>query len=114
VSERERTPVTQTPSGRSLGGNTDCKIGEQTQVRSVGPKANNDTMSAPMDDQLDAPSAFGLELEELRELMKLRKAEGYETIQTKYGGVMEMCKKLYTSANEGTLALTVKTTTSKI
>ncbi|WAR25426.1 AT2B3-like protein [Mya arenaria] len=55
-----------------------------------------------IDDGMDGPpSQFGLELDELRELMKIRKAEGYETVQTKYGGVMEMCKKLYTSANEG-------------
>lgn len=49
------------------------------------------------------PLEYGLTLEELRDLMELRKGEAYETIQTKYNGVLEMCKKLYTSSNEGML-----------
>lgn len=44
---------------------------------------------------------YGLTVDELRELMELRGHEAYEMIQTKYGGVMEMCKKLFTSPNEG-------------
>ncbi|XP_064604968.1 plasma membrane calcium-transporting ATPase 2-like isoform X2 [Liolophura sinensis] len=47
------------------------------------------------------PAEYGLSVKELRELMELRGREGYERIQTKYGGVLEMCKKLYTSPNEG-------------
>lgn len=47
------------------------------------------------------PAEYGLTLEELRDLMELRKGEAYETVQTKYNGVLEMCKKLYTSSNEG-------------
>lgn len=54
------------------------------------------------DDQIDGhPPQYGLTLEELRDLMEQRKHEAYETIQTKYNGVLEMCKKLYTSSNEG-------------
>lgn len=47
------------------------------------------------------PAEYGLSLEELRELMEHRKHEAYVYIQDKYNGVLEMCKKLYTSANEG-------------
>lgn len=52
---------------------------------------------------VDGPAAitFGVRLEELRELMEHRGREAYELIQNKYGGVLEMCKKLYTSPNEG-------------
>ena len=53
-------------------------------------------------DQIDGrPTEYGLKLEELRELQESRGHEAYEIIQTRYGGVMEMCKKLYTSPNEG-------------
>lgn len=59
-------------------------------------------MNNMAEDQIDGhPLDFGLSLEELRDLMELRKGEAYETIQTKYNGVLEMCKKLYTSSNEG-------------
>jgi len=54
------------------------------------------------EDQIDGrPPTYGLTVTELRELMELRGHEAYEVIQTKYGGVAEMCRKLYTSANEG-------------
>ncbi|XP_053377500.1 plasma membrane calcium-transporting ATPase 2-like isoform X3 [Mercenaria mercenaria] len=57
---------------------------------------------ATNEDMIDGrPMEYGLSLEELRELMEHRKHEAYETIQTRYNGVMEMCKKLYTSSNEG-------------
>ncbi|KAL5013629.1 hypothetical protein ScPMuIL_007899 [Solemya velum] len=54
-------------------------------------------------DMVDGPAAvdFGISLEELRELMEHRGREAYELIQNKYGGVLEMCKKIFTSPNEG-------------
>ncbi|XP_052212099.1 plasma membrane calcium-transporting ATPase 4-like [Dreissena polymorpha] len=59
-------------------------------------------MAANEGEQVDAVrSTFGLTVLELRELMKLRKEEGFDTVTTQFGGVTEMCKKLYTSANEG-------------
>ena len=44
---------------------------------------------------------FGCTLKELRELMELRGAEAYQKIQQQYGGVLELCKRLYTSPTEG-------------
>ena len=44
---------------------------------------------------------FGMSLSELRELMKEHKAEALEIIINKYGGVLEICKKLKTSPTEG-------------
>ena len=52
-------------------------------------------LSRPADGQ------YGIGLMDLRTLMEKRKKEGYDAIQEKYGGVVEMCKKLYTSPNEG-------------
>jgi Ca2+ transporting ATPase len=61
---------------------------------------------ATNEDMIDGrPVEYGLTLEELRELMEHRKHEAYETIQTRYNGVLEMCKKLYTSSNEGKFQL---------
>ena len=47
------------------------------------------------------PKSFGVALEELRVLMEHRGHEGYQKIQNDHGGVLELCKKLYTSPNEG-------------
>ena len=47
------------------------------------------------------PHKFGVGLTELRVLMESRGHEGYTKLQTDYGGVLELCKKLYTSPNEG-------------
>ncbi|KAJ8302062.1 hypothetical protein KUTeg_021049 [Tegillarca granosa] len=44
---------------------------------------------------------YGLQLMELRELMEHRGHEAYNIIVTKYGSVIEMCNKLFTSQNEG-------------
>lgn len=44
---------------------------------------------------------YGLQLMELRELMEHRGHEAYNIIVTKYGSVIEMCNKLFTSPNEG-------------
>ncbi|XP_067683198.1 plasma membrane calcium-transporting ATPase 2-like isoform X2 [Haliotis asinina] len=58
-------------------------------------------MAAPADTIDGRPAEYGLSLKELRELMEHRGAEGYELMITKYNGVTEMCRKLYTSPNEG-------------
>ncbi|XP_076447724.1 plasma membrane calcium-transporting ATPase 2-like isoform X3 [Babylonia areolata] len=56
-------------------------------------------MTAAMEGQGGAQ--FGLTLQELRELMEHRGSEALNLINTKYGGVLEMCKKLKTSPTEG-------------
>ena len=58
-------------------------------------------MAAPKEMVDGRPAEYGIQLKELRDLMKLRGDEAYEFIQTTYGGVLEVCKKLYTSPNEG-------------
>jgi len=44
---------------------------------------------------------FGVTLSELRELMELRGHDAYQRIQSQHGGVLELCKRLYTSPTEG-------------
>lgn len=46
------------------------------------------------------PAQYGLSLKQLREVMELRGREGVEQVR-QYGGVQEICKKLYTSPTEG-------------
>lgn len=46
------------------------------------------------------PAQYGISLKNLRELMEHRGREGIILIQEQ-GGVQELCKKLYTSPNEG-------------
>ncbi|XP_014482520.1 PREDICTED: plasma membrane calcium-transporting ATPase 2 isoform X5 [Dinoponera quadriceps] len=46
------------------------------------------------------PAQYGVTLKQLRELMELRGREGVNKING-YGGVQEICKKLYTSPSEG-------------
>ncbi|XP_061400205.1 plasma membrane calcium-transporting ATPase 3-like [Musca vetustissima] len=46
------------------------------------------------------PAQYGVSLRQLRELMENRGREGAAKIE-EMGGVMELCKKLYTSPNEG-------------
>ncbi|XP_058801583.1 plasma membrane calcium-transporting ATPase 2 isoform X2 [Phymastichus coffea] len=46
------------------------------------------------------PAQYGLTLKQLRELMELRGREGVNKVNN-YGGVQEICKKLYTSPSEG-------------
>lgn len=46
------------------------------------------------------PAQYGITLKTLRELMEHRGREGILRIQEQ-GGVQEICKKLYTSPNEG-------------
>ena len=44
---------------------------------------------------------YGCTLKELRELMTHRGPEACEKIKVDYGNVQELCKRLYTSPNEG-------------
>ncbi|CAH0394305.1 unnamed protein product [Bemisia tabaci] len=46
------------------------------------------------------PAQYGISLKQLRELMELRGAEGVNKVK-EYGGVQEVCKKLYTSPTDG-------------
>uniref|UniRef100_A0A1B0CDK4 Calcium-transporting ATPase n=1 Tax=Lutzomyia longipalpis TaxID=7200 RepID=A0A1B0CDK4_LUTLO len=46
------------------------------------------------------PAQYGISLKQLRELMEHRGREGIARIN-EFGGVQELCKKLYTSPNEG-------------
>lgn len=49
------------------------------------------------------PAQYGLTLKQLREVMELRGREAVEQVRH-YGGVQEVCKKLYTSATEGNVS----------
>jgi hypothetical protein len=46
------------------------------------------------------PAQYGISLKQLRDLMEHRGREGVAKV-TDYGGVQEICKKLYTSPSEG-------------
>lgn len=46
------------------------------------------------------PAQYGITLKQLRELMEHRGREGVGKISG-YGGVQEICKKLYTSPSDG-------------
>ncbi|KAK7867411.1 hypothetical protein R5R35_003839 [Gryllus longicercus] len=46
------------------------------------------------------PAQYGITLKQLRELMETRGSEGVAKVN-EYGGVQEICKKLYTSPSEG-------------
>lgn len=46
------------------------------------------------------PAQYGISLKQLRELMEHRGREGIAKIN-EYGGIQDICKKLYTSPNEG-------------
>lgn len=46
------------------------------------------------------PAQYGISLRQLRDLMENRGREGVTKIE-ELGGVVELCKKLYTSPNEG-------------
>ncbi|ELU11612.1 hypothetical protein CAPTEDRAFT_227483 [Capitella teleta] len=52
-------------------------------------------------EEAEAGSKFGCTVKELRDLMENRGHEAYAHLQDTYGGVLELCKKLYTSPNEG-------------
>jgi len=44
---------------------------------------------------------FGVALSELRDLMELRGHDACQRIHAQYSGVLELCKRLYTSPTEG-------------
>ncbi|XP_057374431.1 plasma membrane calcium-transporting ATPase 2-like [Daphnia carinata] len=46
------------------------------------------------------PAQYGISLKQLREVMELRGQEAVEQLRH-YGGVQQLCKKLYTSSTEG-------------
>lgn len=46
------------------------------------------------------PAQYGISLKQLRELMEHRGREGIAKVN-EFGGIQEICKKLYTSTNEG-------------
>lgn len=51
--------------------------------------------------QIDGrPAQYGISLKQLRELMEHRGREGCAKV-AEYGGVQDICKKLYTSPSEG-------------
>lgn len=58
-------------------------------------------MSVPADEIDGRSPEYGVAVEELVELMSVSGHESHEIILTKYGGVNELCRKLYTSSNEG-------------
>ncbi|XP_037094678.1 plasma membrane calcium-transporting ATPase 2-like isoform X7 [Pollicipes pollicipes] len=47
------------------------------------------------------PTQYGVTLKQLRELMECRGQEAIERINTEFGGILEICKKLYTSPQDG-------------
>ena len=56
---------------------------------------------ASVADDRQSGAEFGVTVSELRELMELRGNDAYQRIQTQYCGVLELCKRLYTSPTEG-------------
>ncbi|XP_071961469.1 plasma membrane calcium-transporting ATPase 1-like isoform X2 [Antedon mediterranea] len=52
-----------------------------------------------MDDEIDGP--FKATVEELRELMELRRGEAITEIKNRYGDVQELCSRLKTSPTQG-------------
>ncbi|XP_055951807.1 plasma membrane calcium-transporting ATPase 2-like isoform X7 [Argiope bruennichi] len=55
-----------------------------------------------MDDRVEGRSArYGVSLKELRELMEYRGRDAVHKIRDEYGGIQELCKKLYTSPTDG-------------
>ena len=58
-------------------------------------------MSVPADEIDGRSPEYGVSVEELVDLMSVTGHEAHQIIQTKYGGVNELCRKLYTSSNEG-------------
>ncbi|CAL1300144.1 unnamed protein product [Larinioides sclopetarius] len=55
-----------------------------------------------MDDSVEGrPARYGVTLDELRELLEYRGRDAVHKIRDEYGGVQELCKKLYTSPTDG-------------
>jgi Ca2+ transporting ATPase len=56
----------------------------------------------PISDEMDGhQTQFGMSVKELRDLMEVRGHEACQRIQTNYAGVLEICRRLYTSPTEG-------------
>ncbi|ROT61630.1 plasma membrane calcium ATPase [Penaeus vannamei] len=47
------------------------------------------------------PAQYGVTLKQLRELMELRGGEGIERLDSEFGGILELTKKLYSSPTNG-------------
>lgn len=47
------------------------------------------------------PARYGITTQQLQKLMEVRGREAVERLNNEYGGVLEVCKLLYTSPNEG-------------
>ncbi|KAL1414671.1 hypothetical protein MTO96_000794 [Rhipicephalus appendiculatus] len=47
------------------------------------------------------PAQYGVTVQQLRELMETRGQEAIQRIQDEYGGIQELCRKLYTSPTDG-------------
>ncbi|KAG1699330.1 Plasma membrane calcium-transporting ATPase 3 [Nymphon striatum] len=47
------------------------------------------------------PAQYGVSVKELSELNEMRGRDGISYLQSRYGGVQELCKKLFTSPSEG-------------
>ena len=60
-------------------------------------------MTTRMEEIDGRPAQFGCTVDDLQQLMENRGHDGYQMIQQQYGGVLEICKRLYTSPNEGML-----------
>ncbi|XP_076304667.1 plasma membrane calcium-transporting ATPase 2-like isoform X10 [Tachypleus tridentatus] len=58
----------------------------------------NDTTMATVDGR---PAHYGLDVKQLRDLMETRGREAIERIRDEYGGIQEVCRKLYTSPTDG-------------
>ncbi|GIY56470.1 plasma membrane calcium-transporting ATPase 3 [Caerostris darwini] len=50
---------------------------------------------------MERPARYGVSLKELRELMEYRGRDAVHRIRDEYGGIQELCKKLYTSPTDG-------------
>jgi len=53
------------------------------------------------DEERAAAAGYGVSVKELKNLMEARGRESYEKIQSEYGGVLELCKRLKTSPTQG-------------
>lgn len=47
------------------------------------------------------PAQYGVTVQQLRELMETRGHEAIQRIQEEFGGIQELCRKLYTSPTDG-------------
>lgn len=83
-----------------MAGTEDC--GEMVPLDAVDGTGSSQVEAAGIlhNDQVDI-SFLKLDVKELRELMEHRHMDAVNAIKDKYGNVQEICRKLYTSENEG-------------